>query len=65
MLFGWITRRYEIPFHLANGGIEFKPENREGQGNPIRMKPRLLPAERYGLRTTEGQCFRQKVLKMG
>ncbi|AYB45221.1 DUF2953 domain-containing protein [Paenibacillus lautus] len=34
MLFGWITRRYEIPFHLANGGIEFKPENREGQGNP-------------------------------
>ncbi|MFB4322175.1 DUF2953 domain-containing protein [Priestia sp. BR_2] len=34
MLFGWIIRRYEVPFHLANGGIEFKPENREGQGKP-------------------------------
>lgn len=26
MLFGWITRKYEVPFHLANGGIEYKKE---------------------------------------
>jgi len=26
MIFGLITRKFEVPFHLANGGIEFKTD---------------------------------------
>jgi hypothetical protein len=32
MIFGLITRKYAVPFHLANGGIEFKKETVPGDG---------------------------------
>nr|WP_251035513.1 DUF2953 domain-containing protein [Paenibacillus sp. ISL-20] len=39
MIFGLITRKYTVPFHLANGGIEFKKETVPvEQGIPLRSK---------------------------
>ncbi|MGG3282465.1 DUF2953 domain-containing protein [Paenibacillus solani] len=39
MIFGLITRKYEVPFHLANGGIEYKKKTVPGdQGIPLGSK---------------------------
>ena len=45
MIFGLIKRKYAVPFHLANGGIEFKKETVGGDGEqelrPIQKRRRL------------------------
>lgn len=47
MIFGLITRKYEVPFHLANGGIEFKKETVPAeQGIPLRSKEQEDPSRR-------------------
>jgi hypothetical protein len=57
MIFGLITRKYAVPFHLANGGIEFKKETIQ--------KRKRHRAERSNLRITGELCFPQKVSKNG
>ncbi|WP_339292963.1 DUF2953 domain-containing protein [Paenibacillus sp. FSL W8-0187] len=47
MIFGLITRKYEVPFHLANGGIEFKKDTVPvEQGIPLHSKEQEDPSSR-------------------
>ncbi|OMF73071.1 DUF2953 domain-containing protein [Paenibacillus glucanolyticus] len=47
MIFGLITRKYEVPFHLANGGIEYKKETVPGeQGIPLGSKKEKISSSR-------------------
>ncbi|KOP63880.1 hypothetical protein AMS62_00525 [Bacillus sp. FJAT-18019] len=38
MIFGLITRKFEFPFHLANGGVEFKKETDSEEHKPNEKK---------------------------
>lgn len=47
MIFGLITRKYEVPFHLANGGIEFKKDTVPvEQWIPLHSKEQEDPSSR-------------------
>ncbi|WP_098742994.1 DUF2953 domain-containing protein [Paenibacillus sp. EZ-K15] len=47
MIFGLITRQYAVPFHLANGGIEFKKETVPvEQGIPHHSKEQEDPSSK-------------------
>lgn len=47
MIFGLITRKYAVPFHLANGGIELKKETVPvEEGIPLRSKEQEDPSSR-------------------
>lgn len=67
MIFGLIKRKYAVPFHLANGGIEFKKETVGGDGeqgtapdtNEEKASSRTIRFKDYGRATLSTKGFKK------